>query len=447
MIEYLLNNSAGQAEPPFVPPAVEPGNLFQGFVSADDLIDGTALASLVSLTSGTLINNKAGWLKFVDNGVTLYIARKALRYGTSVAAYKAASLLSGKTVNIGGNNYKVRLMSGMSVDPFSSIISNNGGGEWEKYMYPIYKAADRPSAAVWSYYTAADLGLLTDANLALVPKGVISVCKDQHSTITTALAARGWDYSAGTSVNPIARRTVINDANASEGNGVGNFNVYGWRPVLELIGVAPPVTQFLGEVAEADFISAAALTTLVGMGSAGSVTNANVTWLKFKYLGKTVYLAKKALRHGMTWEAMNALGITKGQNQFTIAGKAHTLRLPTGAASEPAGYASIATAGSFNDLIYPIYGGVSLSQPEVQAYPRLAAYTDADLGLSTTKGSSGGAGVMTWCQELVTGNNAHLVRGYNDADNAGNRQLLAGWYVALNGTQTYAGWRPIIEEV
>lgn len=443
--QLLMMGSQGSA--PFVPPAVEPGNAFQGWVSSDDLIDGASLASLISLSSGTAINNKAGWLKFIDAGKTLYIARKPLRYGTSVAAYKAASLLAGKTVAIQGINYKVRLMSGMSIDPFSSIIANGGGGEWEQYLYPIFKAADRPSAAVWSYYTAADLGLLTDANLSAIPTGVITVCKDQHNTITTALAARGWDYSSNLTVNPIARRTVINDANASEGNGVGNFNVYGWRPVLELIGVAPPPTEFLGEVAEADFISAAALTTLVGMGSAGSVTNANVTWLKFKYLGKTVYLAKKPLRHGMTWESMNALGITKGTTQFTIGGKAHTLRLPTGAAAEPASYGAIATGGSFNDLIYPIYGGVSLSQPEVQAYPRLASYTDADLQLSTSKGTVGGAGMMTWCQELITGNGNHLVRGYNDADNAGTRQLLAGWYIALNGTQTYAGWRPIIEEV
>jgi len=446
MIEHLLTFGGSQAEPPFVPPAVVPGKLYQGFVPADDLIDGDGLASLLALTSGTSVNNKAGWLRYVDNGKTLYIARKSLRYGTTVAAYKAAGLVAGKQISIGGVLYKARLMSGMAVDPFSSIISNGGGGDWEKYLYPVFSAADRPTADVWSYYTAFDLGLSIDNSL-VGDKGTVTVCKDQHNTITTALAARGWDYSNGTSLSVMARRTIINDASVSEGNGVGTLNVYGFRPVLEYIGEAPPATEYLGEVAGADFITYAALTTLVGMGSAGSVTFASDNWLKFKYKGKTVYLAKKPLRHQMGWEQMDALGITKGTQVFTIGGKNYTVRLPTGADSEPAAYGAVATGGSFNDLIYPIYGGVSLSQPEVQAYPRLAAFSDADLGLSTTKNGSAVPGTLTWCQEFVVGGNARLVRGYNDADNAGNRQLLAGWYCAVNSTNIWAGWRPIIEEV
>lgn len=445
MLEALLLKGVQAAEV-FVPPAVVAGKPFQGYVSSDDLIAGPELATLLGLTSGTPINDKVGWLKYIDAGKTFYIARKALRYGTTVAAYKAANLLVGKNVLIGGVTYKVRLMTGMSVDPFSSIVNNNGGGEWDQYIWPIFSAADRPSAEVWSYYTAQDLGLVLNNSLA-GQKGLVSVCKNQHTTITTALSARGWDYTSGTGLPAIARHTIINDANTNEGNGQGTLDVYGFRPVLEYIGIAPPEDMFYGEVAEADFITVAALTALVGMGSVGSVTNANTTWLKYRYKGKTVYMPKKALRHGMTWEALNALGITKKQQQFTIGGKLHTLRIPTGAASEPASYGSIATAGEYNDLIYPVYGGVSLQQPEIQAYPRWAAYTDAELGLSTNKAQSGGAGVMTWCQELNVGGNTHLVRGYNDADNSGNRQILAGWYVALNATQTYAGWRPIIEEV
>lgn len=446
MLEALLLKGV-TVEEPFVPPAVVPGKAFQGWVSSDDLITGPALSTLLGLTSGTPINDAAGWLKYIDAGKTFYIARKALRYGTTVAAYKAANLLVGKNVLIGGFTYKVRLMTGMSVDPFSSILNNNGGGEWDRYIWPIFSAADRPTADVWSYYTAKDLGLVLNNSLASSQRGLVSVCKNQHTTITTALSARGWDYSGGTAGNAIARHTVINDANTNEGNGQGTLDVYGFRPVLEYLGVLPPEDMFYGEVAEADFITVAALTALVGMGSTGTVTNANTTWLKYRYKGKTVYMPKKALRHGMTWEALNALGITKKQQQFTIGGKQYTLRIPTGAASEPAAYGTIATACEFNDLIYPVYGGVSLQQPEIQAYPRWAAYTDTELGLSVSKATSGGAGLMTWCQELVVGGGHHLVRGYNDADNGGNRQILAGWYVALNATQVYAGWRPIIEEV
>lgn len=445
MIEQMLFK--GSEEAAFVPPVAVAGKPYKQFVAAGDLINGADLATLVGLSSGTPINNNAGWLQYIDNGKTFYIARKPLRYGTTVAAYKAAGLLAGKTVSIGGVDYKVRLMAGMSVDPFSSIVSNPGGGDWDTYMYPIFAAADRPTADVWSYYTANDLGMSIDNSL-VGDLGTVSVCKDQHNTITTALAARGWDYSGGTSLSVMARRTVINDANPTEGNGTGTLNVYGWRPVLEYIGVALPADLYYGEVAEADFITAAAFTTLVGMGSIGSVTNGSVNWLKYRYKGKTVYMAKKALRHGMTWEQMNALGITKGTQQFTIGGKQYTVRLPTGYQSEPANHALAATGGSFNDLIYPVYGGVSLNQTEIQAYPRWAAFTDLELGLGRTKTeAAAGPGTLSWCQELTTSNNHHLVRGYNDADNEGVRQIVSGWYIALNGTQVYAGWRPIVEEV
>jgi N-acetylneuraminic acid mutarotase len=447
MIEQLISTRS-QVEIPFVPPAVEPGNPFQGFVSSDDLIDGTALSSLLALTSGTSINNKAGWLKYIDAGKTFYIARKPLRYGTTVAAYKAAALLAGKQVSIRGDIYKVRLMSGMAADPFNSIIGIGGGGEWNQYLYPIFAAANRPTAAVWSYYTAADLGLALNDSLN-GQKGWITVTKDQHNTITTALAARGWDYSGGTGVNPIDRRTVINDANVNEGNGTASLDVYGFRPLLEFIGVAPPEDLYYGEIADADFITPSALAAVVNLAAVGTVTNASSNWLKYRYKGKTTYLAKKPLRHAMTWEQMDAVGVVKGNIPYLFGGKRYALTLPTGADVDPTpSYGSIATAGSFNDLIYPVYGGAASGQPEVLAYPRWAAFTDADLGFATNKAAaSGGLGTLTWCKEVITGGGSHLLRGYNDADNVGNRQILAGWYVANGGTQQYAGWRPQIEEL
>ena len=447
MFELLLSNTKS-VDAVFVPPAVVPGKLFQGFVPASELITGKDLATLVGLSSGTLINDDAGWLKYIEGSSTFYIARKNIRYGTTVAAYKAAQLIAGKTVTLpNGNRYRVRLLSGMSVNPFSSIISDLGGGDWNKYLYPLLNAANRPTADVWSYYTASDLGLAVPDTLADGKLGVISACKDQHNTISTAMAARGWDYRGLQSVHQIDRRTVINDASPGEGNNTGSLAVIGWRPMLEDLGPAPIPDLYLGEVTEAELISASALTTLVGL-TAGSITNANISWLKFRYNNKIVYIAKKPIRHAMTYEALAALGITKGTKQFTIQGKAHVLRVPNGSLNDPTSYRDIQAGGSFNDLIYPVYGGVSLSQPEIQAYPRWAAFTDAELGLGTTKAAAaGGAGAMTWCNELITGGSNRLLRGYNDSDNAGNRQVLAGWYIAPSGTAVYAGWRPIIEEV
>lgn len=206
------------------------------------------------------------------------------------------------------------------------------------------------------------------------------------------------------------------------------------------------MATFLGEVTEEEFISATALTSLVGMAPYGTVTNANIAWLKYLYKGKTVYLAKKVIKHAMTWEQLNTLGLTKGTQQFTIQGKAHTLRLPTGWISPPVTNYDVSTGGSFNDLIYPIYNGVSKDHQYVQAYPKQAAYTDADLGLITNYlESSSVPGACTWVQDLRADNAGHMVRGYNDADKA--HQLTAGWFIANGATQSYAGWRPIVEEV
>lgn len=203
---------------------------------------------------------------------------------------------------------------------------------------------------------------------------------------------------------------------------------------------------FLGEVAEADFITASALTTLVGMQATGSVTNASVNWLKYNYNGKIVYLAKKVLRHAMTWESLNTKGLVFGNQQFTIGGKQYVLKLLKGYVDPPVSPYTISTGGSFNDLIYPIYNGVSKNHPYVQAYPKQAAYLDADLGFETTfTAVSNGLGTMTWVQDSYSPATHHMARGYNDSDKA--NQLTAGWYVANNTTQNYAGWRPLIEEV
>lgn len=208
------------------------------------------------------------------------------------------------------------------------------------------------------------------------------------------------------------------------------------------------VPFFLGEITEANFISAADLTTLVGMTGVGSVTNASVSWLKYNYKGKVTYLAKKPLRHNMTWEALDTRGLTKGTVQFTINGKLHVLKLPTGYAASPSSVYQISTGGSFNDLIYPIYNGVSKNAPQVTPYPKVASYLDADLGLFTNKTAVVSApGGMTWCQELFNNNTGHMLRGYNDLDDAGTGQLLAGWQLGAGVTNNYAGWRPIIEEV
>lgn len=168
-------------------------------------------------------------------------------------------------------------------------------------------------------------------------------------------------------------------------------------------------------------------------------------WLKYIYKGKTVYMPLKNIRYAMSWEELNTLGLTKATRQITIGGKQYTVRLPTGYDTAVTSHYDVSFAGSFNDLIYPIYAGLSLPTPQVQAYPRWAAYNDDAFGFGKTYLEvAGGLGTMSWVQEEYNGN-AHMARAYNDVYK--DYQLLAGWFVNFNGRQNYVGWRPIVELV
>lgn len=236
MLEVLIISASGPT--PFVPPPVLDGSIFKGFVKSADLIGGNALADLVGLTAGIAFNDDGGWLKYIDGETEFYIPRKPFRYGMTAAALKAVGGRTGKRITFGGNEYDVTLMTGMASDNFASIIGVAGGGDWDKYMYPIFKKiGGQPASAQWAEYTTSDLGM---SELAVPNKGTISVCYEQHNTITTALAARGFDYSGGASLPSIARRTVINDASPGEGNAAIGLTSYGWRP--KVVKVPPPPT-------------------------------------------------------------------------------------------------------------------------------------------------------------------------------------------------------------
>jgi N-acetylneuraminic acid mutarotase len=237
MLEQLI--TAGATGYVFEPPAVVPGTPYKGFVTSTSFVKGDDLAALVGLTEGTPFNVDAGWLHYIDGEHEFYIARLPVRYGMSGASLTAAAQVAGKSVTIAGKEYKVRMMTGMSQNPFSSIISVPSGGEWDKYMYPIYGGADRPAGVQWSYYTNRDLGLVEGA----AQLGTISLCADLHSTIANAYAGRGRDYSGGQSIAVIQRKTVINDANAAEGNGGFGRNAYGWRPILDYVPPPPTIAD------------------------------------------------------------------------------------------------------------------------------------------------------------------------------------------------------------
>ena len=176
----------------------------------EQLITGSALASLVGVSQGTAFSNNAGWMRFEDKGKPLFISKQPLRRGVSWNQLNALGLVFGqKVVTISGQRYKVRLLTGGNGDP-----SSGAGGEWDKYMYSV--SADRPVS-----YQGPRFAEFNAVDLSYGSGSVIysSVCQETLSTSGANCVRRGRDnlqYYAGLPKTDTGT-TVM------------------WRPVLEPI--------------------------------------------------------------------------------------------------------------------------------------------------------------------------------------------------------------------
>jgi hypothetical protein len=334
MLEALFFSNSGPTV--FVPPVVLDNSIFQGFVKSSDLIGGNALAGLIGLSAGTSFNDDAGWLHFSDNGVEKYIARLPIRYGVTHAQYVAAGMKAGKEVVFNGRRFNVRLMTGLTNSSWPSISGQpTAGSEWNTYMYPIYDAPDRPSAPVWSTYKNADLGM---SSLPIAAKGSITVTREEHSSVNTYFAARGYDYSGSMSANVMTRVTVINDTNANEGNGGGGFNSYGFRPILTELAPFPVYSDtgpgptdlvkydtatssgYFGTVDNASFfttdqIEAKALVSMTGTTYGRGLTG---LWQKFVVQDKILFMPKVIQRQNTSWDDLYKAGFIFGTDDNGI---------------------------------------------------------------------------------------------------------------------------------
>lgn len=156
---------------------------FYGVTSADDLINGSDLASEIGLSAGTAFNDNAGWLKFfvgknaadpistrhqtvsAKNRV-VFVAKKTLRndlswediydagavYGTDGAgtANSGSDTTQDAQVAVGDIDYIVRLMTGCESDPESGDdreCSNDqgDGSEWNDLFYRVHE--DKPDCS------------------------------------------------------------------------------------------------------------------------------------------------------------------------------------------------------------------------------------------------------------------------------------------------------------
>ena len=175
---------------------------FKGEIAQADLITQTDLATALGLTDGTNINPDAPWLKIVENGVTVYLAKNSFRNNILKETLESLNIVTGgHTIVIGGLTYKVRCMTGRDA-PVSGTI----GGEWLDWMTKL-------TDGTWAAYTTTQLATGTGG----VNNGELVHVQEMHNE--SAFATNGYPSLMGPWYqNPGATNAA-----------------YGWRPVLELV--------------------------------------------------------------------------------------------------------------------------------------------------------------------------------------------------------------------
>lgn len=305
-MEILLGNTGGEGPYPY------PDDQYLGEVLPANLISGNELATLLGFSSGLAKDDQAGWLKFKSQeGITFLVAKKTIRYRLSWNLLEAALLVYGtRQVNIQGNAYKVRLIRGAETDPSAWLTSDSQENppiakpsEWNRFMHRV--AVGNPTGApAFANFSLSDL------SIAVSSTGRMTLCQETLGQTTTQSIARGN-----------ANLSQFNYVNKSDGTIAGQDH-YGWRPVLELVGVAKEYPNsgpgqkwlqagdeqlgYFGEVAASDMITNANLKTHLGL--ANGSTRADQGYLKFFYKGKVVFVGKNTFATSLTWNQLYAAG-------------------------------------------------------------------------------------------------------------------------------------------
>lgn len=208
-----LNNPQGYYgwRPVLVKKSTIPPTPFRGEVVGADLITASALATELGITGTVPPDANPVWLKFVDNGKTFYIAKKPMRLAVLWETLNGIGAVKGtKTITVGGNIYKVRLMTGGNADPASA-----GGGEYDAYFARVTVNYSGNASDRWANYSNVDVYWNGSTGA-----GELTLCQEKYST--NGPLTRGYPGFNG----------VWYQAPNSTHAG------YGWRPVLELVGPA-----------------------------------------------------------------------------------------------------------------------------------------------------------------------------------------------------------------
>ena len=220
---------------------------------------------------------------------------------------------------------------------------------------------------------------------------------------------------------------------------------------------------FFGEVPASELITGDALASGCGI-SQGTSQHSTAGWLKFAYKGAIQFVAKKPIRHSISWDAINTANCVygdSGDKTVTIDYKTYKVTLMKGAndkfnPKQPISDQTGGGNGYRGELNYYSEWNRLMCQIHEQAinkswdYPEVVEsdigilehglgngnqgmYSDADLVLSS------GDGRYSWSQEMSTSTSNRLRRGY--------RGVSYSIHGASSGTGSNYGWRPVLRLV
>lgn len=202
---------------------------------------------------------------------------------------------------------------------------------------------------------------------------------------------------------------------------------------------------FYGEVPTSEFITGDELAKQLGI-TLGVSQNSNGGWLKFSYMGKTEFIAKKTFRYSISWDNISYQNAVTGQRTIKIGDHTYKIRLMKGRDEGNPFYYTGPYSGDgvknseWNRLMLPIHKNApsnwvfeyNVNSPTENWN---IGYTDKDLFTHYTAGN----GACTLCQEYGAIPQDRLYRGYSGVSDSN--------YVTKSDSGNYCGWRPVLELV
>lgn len=188
---------------------------------------------------------------------------------------------------------------------------------------------------------------------------------------------------------------------------------------------------FYGECPTSEFITGDELARMIGL-TAGKSQYSTEPWLKFSYLGKIEFVAKKPFRCAITWNDINAVNAVFGDRTIEIKGNTYKVRLMKGKTEGK----QDDTSEYKGDICKDSEWRRLMGHIHVEIYPNWNTdYGDEDIAthIDKVKGSA------SWCQEYGSSSDTRLCRGDNG--------VLSSHSQAPSFKRSLYGWRPVLELV